>query len=187
MLALTGEIAAKRLSLLHELLPHVRTVGYLNNRFATVASEEEFSAAFAAIGRLRAEALFISADTLFLNQRERVVNACCPKPDTGHLRVARLRCYRRPHQLRAAPARFLPASRHLRGTHPEGGKAGSFTAVCPKPAMSRAVTWRCTWGFAIPMLIGTGGGLVSFVITLFLSLETKGKVLMADLQSAPNV
>ena len=42
-------------------------------------------------------------------------------------------------------------------------------------------------GFAIPMLIGTLGGLVSFVITLFLSPETKGKVLVGDLEIAPGV
>ena len=40
-------------------------------------------------------------------------------------------------------------------------------------------------GFAIPMLIGTVGGLISFVITLFFSPETKGKELVADLQVAP--
>jgi MFS transporter, SHS family, lactate transporter len=41
-------------------------------------------------------------------------------------------------------------------------------------------------GFAVPMLVGTVGGLVSFVITLFLSPETKGKVLLADLELAPS-
>jgi len=42
-------------------------------------------------------------------------------------------------------------------------------------------------GFAVPMLIGTVGGLTSFVITLFLSPETKGKVLVGDLEVAPGV
>jgi MFS transporter, SHS family, lactate transporter len=37
-------------------------------------------------------------------------------------------------------------------------------------------------GFAVPMLFGTVGGLVSFVITLFFSPETKGKIMVADLQ-----
>ena len=37
-------------------------------------------------------------------------------------------------------------------------------------------------GFAVPMLIGTVGGLVSFVITLFFSPETKGKSMVADLE-----
>ncbi|HVY14504.1 MAG TPA: MFS transporter [Rhodopila sp.] len=40
-------------------------------------------------------------------------------------------------------------------------------------------------GFAVPMLVGTIGGLVSFVVTLFFSPETKGKVLVSDLQVAP--
>jgi SHS family lactate transporter-like MFS transporter len=37
-------------------------------------------------------------------------------------------------------------------------------------------------GFAVPMLIGTVGGLVSFVVTLFFSPETKGKEMVADLE-----
>ena len=41
-------------------------------------------------------------------------------------------------------------------------------------------------GFAVPMLIGTVGGLVSFVITLFLSPETKGKVMVGDLEIVPS-
>ena len=40
-------------------------------------------------------------------------------------------------------------------------------------------------GFAVPMLVGTIGGLISFVITLFFSPETKGKILVADLQIVP--
>ena len=39
-------------------------------------------------------------------------------------------------------------------------------------------------GFAIPMLIGTMGGLISFVVTLFFSPETKGTVMVADLAAA---
>jgi SHS family lactate transporter-like MFS transporter len=37
-------------------------------------------------------------------------------------------------------------------------------------------------GFAVPMLIGTVGGLLSFVVTLFFSPETKGKTMEADLE-----
>jgi len=40
-------------------------------------------------------------------------------------------------------------------------------------------------GFAVPMLIGTVGGLVSFVVTLFFSPETKGKVMVSDLEILP--
>ena len=40
-------------------------------------------------------------------------------------------------------------------------------------------------GFAVPMLIGTVGGLISFVVTLFFSPETKGQEMVADLQLLP--
>ena len=40
-------------------------------------------------------------------------------------------------------------------------------------------------GFAQPMLIATVGGLISFVITLFFSPETKGQAMVADLQVVP--
>lgn len=39
-------------------------------------------------------------------------------------------------------------------------------------------------GFALPMLIGTVGGLISFIITLFFSPEMKGMVMVADLAAA---
>jgi gas vesicle protein len=37
-------------------------------------------------------------------------------------------------------------------------------------------------GFAIPMAIGTLGGLVSFIAALLLGPETRGKVLTAELE-----
>jgi MFS transporter, SHS family, lactate transporter len=40
-------------------------------------------------------------------------------------------------------------------------------------------------GFALPMLIGTVGGLIRFVITLFFNPETKGKVMVPDLEILP--
>jgi SHS family lactate transporter-like MFS transporter len=42
-----------------------------------------------------------------------------------------------------------------------------------------AVDWNL--GFAIPMAIGTLGGLVSFILALLLSPETKGTELVPDL------
>jgi SHS family lactate transporter-like MFS transporter len=41
------------------------------------------------------------------------------------------------------------------------------------------------YGFAIPMLVLTSGALISFVISVFLGPETKGKVLIADLEILP--
>jgi MFS transporter, SHS family, lactate transporter len=40
-------------------------------------------------------------------------------------------------------------------------------------------------GFAVPMLIGTVGGLISFVVTLFFSPETMGKTMVPDLEILP--
>jgi SHS family lactate transporter-like MFS transporter len=40
-------------------------------------------------------------------------------------------------------------------------------------------------GFALPMLVGTMGGLCSFVVALFFGPETKGMVMTADLEITP--
>ena len=45
-----------------------------------------------------------------------------------------------------------------------------------------AITWKL--GFAIPMLIGTWVGLVSFILALLYGPETKGKQMVADLTLA---
>jgi SHS family lactate transporter-like MFS transporter len=37
-------------------------------------------------------------------------------------------------------------------------------------------------GFGVPMLIGTVGGLISFILSLLVVQETMGKVLVADLE-----
>jgi SHS family lactate transporter-like MFS transporter len=41
-------------------------------------------------------------------------------------------------------------------------------------------------GFAKPMLFGTCFGLVSFIFALLLGPETKGKVLVSDLELVPS-
>jgi MFS transporter, SHS family, lactate transporter len=61
-----------------------------------------------------------------------------------------------------------------------GAIAGAFVPpILTYFAIERGV------GFALPMLISTLGGLVSFVVTLFFSPETKGQHLVADLQVVP--
>jgi len=42
-------------------------------------------------------------------------------------------------------------------------------------------------GFAVPMLVSTVGGALVFVVTLLLSPETKGKVLVSQLSLAAEV
>jgi MFS family permease len=61
-----------------------------------------------------------------------------------------------------------------------GAIAGAFVP----PILTYYAVQRHT-GVAEPMLIGTVGGLISFVVTLFFSPETKGRVLAADLQVVP--
>jgi SHS family lactate transporter-like MFS transporter len=41
------------------------------------------------------------------------------------------------------------------------------------------------YGFARPMLVLTSGALISFVIAGFLGPETKGKILVAELEIVP--
>ena len=56
-----------------------------------------------------------------------------------------------------------------------GAVAGGFVPpILTYPAVERGM------GFAVPMLFGTVDGLISFVITLFFSPETKGQVLVSD-------
>ncbi|MDR3538753.1 MAG: MFS transporter [Acetobacteraceae bacterium] len=54
--------------------------------------------------------------------------------------------------------------------------AGFVTPILTWFAVDRGM------GFAMPMLVATSGGLVSFVLALLVGPETKGKVLVADLQ-----
>jgi len=91
-----GTLAAKRLDLLHQLMPTVVTIAYLsnpNNRsrqlrevrkaaealglqilVLSVDSERDLEAAFARLGQQRAVALLVGADSLFFSLRERLVS-----------------------------------------------------------------------------------------------------------------
>ncbi len=95
--ATTAPLAAKRLDLLHELLPNVTTIAYLmnpNNPTAEIemrevqtaapalglevmvvnaGSENDFEAAFASLSGRRNLALFIGGDSLNLSGRDRLV------------------------------------------------------------------------------------------------------------------
>jgi hypothetical protein len=61
---------------------------------------------------------------------------------------------------------------------------GTFAGAFVPPILTYFAIER-GMGFGTPMLIGTVGGLVSFIITLFFSPETKGQHLVADLQIVP--
>jgi MFS transporter, SHS family, lactate transporter len=73
-----------------------------------------------------------------------------------------------PTEIRATAAAFC---------YHTGAVAGAFV-----PPILTFFAVERGMGFAKPMLIGTVGGLISFVITLFFSPETKGQVMVGDLQ-----
>jgi putative tryptophan/tyrosine transport system substrate-binding protein len=95
---LTGEISAKRLALLHELVPAAETVGYLVNRtnpgFSETADKyraevaralgvqllvldastpSDIDRAFATLAEQRIAALFVGADAFFVAQRDQII------------------------------------------------------------------------------------------------------------------
>jgi hypothetical protein len=91
--------------------------------------------------------------------------------------------------------RVLLHLRTVRDLPDEGGapdrRAGGMAAGVRFSAEIRATgaascchTGAIAGGFVPPILPGTPGGLVSFVTTLFFSPETKGQVLVPDLQIA---
>ena len=94
---LSTELQAKQLDLLRELVPSAEVIAYLVNprnqigaevdtqsaktaaralgrqiHILTASSENEFETAFAALGRLRAGALLVNIDPLFINGREQL-------------------------------------------------------------------------------------------------------------------
>ena len=76
-----------------------------------------------------------------------------------------------PTEIRASAAAFCY---HM------GAVAGGFV-----PPVLTYFAVQQHMGFAVPMLVGTVGGLISFVVTLFYSPETKGKSMVADLRILP--
>jgi putative ABC transport system substrate-binding protein len=96
---LAGTVNAKRLELIHELVPRVATVAVLNNPivtewetrlrdlqeaartlglrllFQTVESDRELEAAFATMADHRAGALFVDGSPFFVSRRDQLIGA----------------------------------------------------------------------------------------------------------------
>jgi SHS family lactate transporter-like MFS transporter len=75
---------------------------------------------------------------------------------------------RYPTEIRASAAGFV---------YHQGAIWGGFVA----PVLTYLAVER-QMGFALPMMVATMGGLVVLIIAVFLGPETKGKVLVADLE-----
>jgi len=134
---LFSALGAKRLELLHELVPNVGLIGMLVNpnvpdtetqmrdaqeaaralglklQIESASTEEEIAAGFAALVRQNAGALLVGADP-FLTSRV----------DQLDLSLSRYSRGRRPDELRAESGRFISPSRHLYWLNTERHQAG---------------------------------------------------------------
>jgi putative ABC transport system substrate-binding protein len=140
---LTIELDAKRLELLHSLVPAGGAIGALVNPkrpdanfqlrelegaarrvgrplvVLRASSEQELDTVFSTLDRRRISALVVGADPFFAGRRARRRVDHTPRR-SRHLPVARLRPRRRAHELRAEPGRRLSPGRNLRGTDHQG-------------------------------------------------------------------
>ena len=125
-------LAAKRLELLHELIPHAATIALLlNSRSPTIAENEtrsvksaalslgltiqilnastepEIEAVFATIAQQGIGGLLVSGDALFTNRRKQIIALAARQRNPRHLRMARVHRGGRPRDLRIESGRFL--------------------------------------------------------------------------------
>jgi putative ABC transport system substrate-binding protein len=147
---LATDIGSKRLGLLHELVPNAATIALLLNpknpdlgqhaqevqkaarnlgqhiRVLNAANEDDIDSAFAAMARERPDALLLDPDPFLVSRREQTVTLANLPPDSGSLRLPRIRGGRRPCELRAKPHRALSLSGPLRRSHPQRCQAHRF-------------------------------------------------------------
>jgi len=133
-------LAAKRLDLLHELVPGASKIAVLVNpsnpnsepqlaelhdaariiglslAVLKASSEDEIDAAFATLGEASARALVVAGDTFFNSRRDRLVKLALCNP--CHLRIPRVLSGWRVDQLRKPAGGSILSSRRLRGPHP---------------------------------------------------------------------
>src|SRR5262245_32309133 len=143
---LNTELVAKRLELLHELVPTATIIGALINPESPTAealtsdlhsaarilglqlhvlhasTEREIDTAFRALAQLRAGGLVIGSDGFFNSRSERCLDG--RPPDTCDLPVSRVRCCRRPDELRRQYCGLVPSRWRLYRTHPQRREAG---------------------------------------------------------------
>jgi putative tryptophan/tyrosine transport system substrate-binding protein len=136
------EMDAKRLGLLHELIPKAVRVAVLVNPGGPTVVEAtlqevqeaarvlglqilvhkastsgEIDAAFAALARERAEALFVGGDGFFNSRRVQFITLAA-RQTARELCLARIRRGRRADELRDQPCGHVSSGRHLYRQHP---------------------------------------------------------------------
>ena len=143
---LAQDLTAKRLALLHEIVPAVTSIGLLANPSGPQTEAEvqeaqsaarilgvrltilnattptEIDAAFAILIGQGIAALLVGVDTLFVEQRDQLARLVA-RSGARDLPLPRFRRRRRPDQLRAELARCMARGRHLCRPHPEWREA----------------------------------------------------------------
>ena len=167
------DLTAKRLGLLHELVPKAAVIAVLVDPnqpetelevreaeaagraigrqilIVKAASESEFNAAFATIVQARAGALLVRGGPVFLNQRRQLVALAARHAVPASYVVREYAGGRRPDELRTQPDRCLSACWHLRWPDSQGRQA---RATCRS-------SWRASSSWCINMKTAKALGL----------------------------
>jgi putative tryptophan/tyrosine transport system substrate-binding protein len=142
---LFGEVVAKRLELLHDLVPKAARVGVLVNpanasiteatlrdipeaaraiglqlQVLNASTSREIDAAFATLVRERADALFVTTDALFISRRVQLATLAARHAGSRDLFLSRGCGSRWTDELRDGYSRHVSSSRRLRRPHPQG-------------------------------------------------------------------
>jgi ABC-type uncharacterized transport system substrate-binding protein len=135
---LPGPAGAKRLELLHELVPNATVFAMIVNpkspnadvqlkdaqaaaralgqqiHVFNASTENEIDAAFALVAKQKSDALLVGTDPFFTSQRDRLVALAARNRNSGSVLATRLRSGRRADELRSQSYRRISSSRHLR-------------------------------------------------------------------------
>ena len=146
---LSAELAAKRLELLHELVPAAARIAVLVNptnaamprpplrdveaaaramglqiQVLNASTSREIDAAFATLVRERPDALFVGSDAFFTSRRVQLVHLASRHAIPAIYCAARICRSRRADELRSQHRGCVSSGRRLYRPHPQGREAG---------------------------------------------------------------
>jgi putative tryptophan/tyrosine transport system substrate-binding protein len=148
-------VEAKRLGLLHELVPSARQIAVIVNpnspeverqlsdlqgaaqaigcelQIFRVSAETEFNVVFATLAQNSVRAVLVAADPFFNSQRARIVALAERHKIPAHLRGTWLCHSRRPHELWTQSARYVSPSRIVHRANTQGAKPADLPVMQP--------------------------------------------------------